>query len=491
MEKIVSPQRLGRILIAAGVIVAAAGGIQKYAPSVFQHSVAAGTGAPAAKASARPETVAMLPDFSGIVAANGPAVVNISITNKGENDVDVAAVPQIDPNDPFYQYFRRFRIPMPQGQIPMRGIGSGFIVSPDGVILTNAHVVDGASTVTVKLTDKREFTAKVIGSDRPSDVAVLKISAENLPIVKLDPADDVKVGEWVVAIGSPFGFENSATSGIVSAKSRTLPGGSYVPFIQTDVAVNPGNSGGPLFNMKGEVVGINSQIYSHTGGYQGLSFAIPIDVALNVKDQLVAHGSVTRGRLGVTIQDVNQALADSFDLQKPAGALVSSVEKGGAAAEAGLEPGDVILRYNDKHIASSSDLPVLVANTAPGTAAKLDVIRKGETRHITVTVGQLKNANVASADMAGQDHGRLGVVVRPLDPDEQKQAGVRGGLMVENVTGPAAAAGIQPGDVILSLNGTPVKSAEQLQQLMKKAGKHVALLVQRDEAKIFVPVDLG
>src|SRR6188768_1943622 len=332
MEKIVSPQRLGRILIAAGVIVAAAGGIQKYAPSVFQHSVAAGTGAPAAKASARPETVAMLPDFSGIVAANGAAVVNISVMNKGENDVDVAAVPQIDPNDPFYQYFRRFRIPMPQGQIPMRGIGSGFIVSPDGVILTNAHVVDGASTVTVKLTDKREFTAKVIGSDRPSDVAVLKISAENLPIVKLDPADDVKVGEWVIAIGSPFGFENSATSGIVSAKSRTLPGGSYVPFIQTDVAVNPGNSGGPLFNMKGEVVGINSQIYSHTGGYQGLSFAIPIDVALNVKDQLVAHGSVTRGRLGVTIQDVNQALADSFGLKKPAGALVSSVEKNGAAA---------------------------------------------------------------------------------------------------------------------------------------------------------------
>jgi len=491
MEKILKLKILVRSLIAVGVIAAGLGGYAAYENAGFSRAAAAGTYAPAMAASTQPGAIAALPDFSGIVARNGPAVVNISVMNKGENDVDVAAVPQIDPNDPFFEFFHQFRIPMPQGQIPMQGIGSGFIVSPDGIILTNAHVVDGASTVTVKLTDKREFTAKVIGSDRPSDVAVLKISAENLPIVKLDPADDVKVGEWVIAIGSPFGFENSATSGIVSAKSRTLPGGSYVPFIQTDVAVNPGNSGGPLFNMKGEVVGINSQIYTHTGGYQGLSFAIPIDVALHVKDQLVAHGSVTRGRLGVTIQDVNQALADSFGLKKPAGALVSSVEKNGAAASAGLEPGDVILRYNDKDIASSSDLPMLVANTEPGTAAKLDVIRKGETRHITVTVDRLKNANVASADMAGQDHGRLGVVVRALDPDEQKQAGVRGGLMVENVTGPAADAGIQPGDVILSLNGTPVKSAEQLQQLVTKAGKHVALLVQRDEAKIFVPVDLG
>lgn len=373
----------------------------------------------------------------------------------------------------------------------MHGIGSGFIVSRDGIILTNAHVVDGASNVTVKLTDKREFTAKVIGIDKPSDVAVLKINAKDLPVVKLDQADDVKVGEGVVAIGSPFGFENSATSGIVSAKSRTLPGDSYVPFIQTDVAVNPGNSGGPLFNTKGEVVGINSQIYTRTGGYQGLSFAIPIDVALHVKDQLVEHGSVTRGRLGVTVQDVNQALADSFGLKKPGGALVSSVEKGGAAAEAGLEPGDVILRYNDKDIASSSDLPMLVANTGPGTAARLDVMRKGETRRIDVTVGRIKSAKVASADVTGQDHGRLGVVVRPLDPDEQKQAGVNGGLIVESAAGPAAGAGIKPGDMILSMNGTPVKSAEQLKQLVTKAGKHVAILVQRDEAKIFVPVDLG
>jgi serine protease Do len=491
VEKNLQTKILVRSLIAAGVIAAGIGGFAKYDPSFFQHAVAAGTMTPAAPASARPEIAAALPDFSGIVAQNGPAVVNISVTSKGEKGADVAAMPQLDPNDPFYQFFRHFQMPMPQGQIPMQGIGSGFIVSPDGVILTNAHVVDSASNVTVKLTDKREFKAKVIGIDKPSDIAVLKITAENLPVVKLDPADDVRVGQWVVAIGSPFGFENSATSGIVSAKSRALPGDSYVPFIQTDVAVNPGNSGGPLFNTKGEVVGINSQIYTRTGGYQGLSFAIPIDVALHVKDQLIEHGSVTRGRLGVTIQDVNQALADSFGLKKPAGALVSSVEKGSAAANAGIKPGDVILRYNEKDIASSSDLPVLVADTAPGTAAKLEVMRKGEPRQITVTVGRVKNAKVASADVAGQDHGRLGVVVRPLDADERQQAGVSGGLIVENATGPAADAGIQPGDVILSLNGTPVKSAEQLKELVTRAGKHVAILVKRDEAKIFVPVDLG
>lgn len=482
---------LVRSLIAAGVIAAGLGGYAKYDPSVFQHAVAASASAPAAMLSVQSATVAALPDFTGIVAQNGPAVVNISVTQKTEPTGYAPDMQGVDPNDPFYQFFRQFRVPMPQGEMPTHGVGSGFIVSTDGIVLTNAHVVDGASNVTVKLTDKREFDAKVIGVDKPSDVAVLKIDAKNLPTVKLDQADDVKVGEWVVAIGSPFGFENSATSGIVSAKSRTLPGDSYVPFIQTDVAVNPGNSGGPLFNMKGEVVGINSQIYTHTGGYQGLSFAIPIDVALHVKDQLVQHGSVTRGRLGVGIQDVNQALADSFGLKKPAGALVSSVEKDGAAAKAGLEPGDVILRYNDKDIMSSSELPVLVADTTPGATARLEVMRKGETKRIDVTVGRLANAKVASADVAGQNHGRLGVAVRALNSDEQQQAGVTGGLVVENATGPAANAGIQPGDMILSLNGTPVKSPEQLKQLVTKAGKHVALLVQRDQAKLFVPVDLG
>ena len=482
---------LVRSLIAAGVIAAGLGGYAKYDPSVFQHAVAASASAPAVTLSAQPATVAALPDFTGIVAQNGPAVVNISVIQKTEPTGFAADMQGVDPSDPFYEFFRQFRVPIPHGQMPLQGVGSGFIVSPDGVILTNAHVVNGATEVTVKLTDKREFKAKVTGVDKPSDVAVLKIDAKNLPTVKLDQADDVRVGEWVLAIGSPYGFENTVTSGIVSAKSRTLPGDSYVPFIQTDVAVNPGNSGGPLFNMKGEVIGINSQIYSRSGGYQGLSFAVPIDVALNVQNQLLKHGSVTRGRLGVAIQDVNQALADSFGLKQPAGALVSSVEKDSAAAKAGLQPGDVILRYNDKDIMSSSQLPVLVANTAPGTTAKLEVMRKGETRRIDVTVGQFENAKVASADVAGQDHGRLGVAVRALSPDEQKQAGVTGGLVVENATGPAANAGIQPGDMILSVNGTPVRSVEQLQSLLSKTGKHVALLVQRDDMKRFVAVDIG
>jgi serine protease Do len=492
MERNMRQKTLVRSLIAAGIITAAAvGGYATIGPTVFHNAVAANAAAPAVAVSAQPTTMVALPDFTGIVAQNGPAVVNISVIQKTEPTGSAPDMQGLDPSDPFYEFFRQFRVPVPHGQMPLQGVGSGFIVSPDGVILTNAHVVNGATEVTVKLTDKREFKAKVTGIDKPSDVAVLKIDAKNLPTVKLDQADDIRVGEWVVAIGSPYGFENTVTAGIVSAKSRTLPGDSYVPFIQTDVAVNPGNSGGPLFNMKGEVIGINSQIYSRSGGYQGLSFAVPIDVALNVQNQLLKHGSVTRGRLGVTIQDVNQALADSFGLKQPAGALVSAVEKGSAAAKAGLQPGDVILRYNDKDIMSSSQLPVLVANTAPGTAARLDVMRKGETRHIDVTVGELKNAKIAAADVAGQDHGRLGVVVRALNPDEQKQAGVTGGLMVENATGPAANAGIQPGDTILSLNGTPVKSVEQLKALVSKAGKHVALLIQRDDMKRFVAIDIG
>lgn len=482
---------LVRSLIAGGFMAAAIGGYVGLNPSAFHSATAASVTTPAVTAGTQVATANSLPDFTGIVAQNGPAVVNVSVAGKAENTGVVQEMPKLDPSDPFYQFFRRFGMPMPRGRVPMQGVGSGFIISPDGDILTNAHVVADASNVTVKLTDKREFKAKVIGIDKPSDVAVLRIDAKNLPTVRVGKADDIKVGEWVVAIGSPYGFENTVTSGIVSAKSRALPGDTYVPFLQTDVAVNPGNSGGPLFNMKGEVIGINSQIYTHSGGYQGLSFAIPIDVALGVENQLLQHGSVTRGRLGVTIQDVNHALADSFGLKKPAGALVSAVENDSPAAKAGVMPGDVIIRYNDKDITSSSELPVLVAGTAPGTTARLDVVRKGETRRIAVTVGELKNAKVASMDVSGQDQGRLGVVVRPLDPDEQKQAGVSGGLIVENSTGPAANAGIQPGDMILSLNGTPVKSARQLKELLSNAGKHIALLVQREDAKIFIAVELG
>jgi len=478
-------------LIAVSVLAAGIGGYEKLYSFAISHAVAANAPAPAVTASTPASTLAALPDFSGIVTQYGPAVVNISVTSKAEQDLGTRATPKLDQNDPFYWFFRQFNVPMPQGEIPTQGEGSGFIVSPNGIVLTNAHVVENASKIAVKLTDKREFKAKVIGIDKPTDVAVLKIDANDLPTVNLDPADDVKVGQWVVAIGSPFGFENSVTAGIVSAKSRSLGDGSYVPFIQTDVAVNPGNSGGPLLNTNGQVVGINSQIYTRSGGYQGLSFAIPINVVLRVKDQLLQHGSVTRGRLGVTIQDVNQALADSFGLKKPAGALVSSIEKGSAAAKAGLEPGDVILRYNGKDITSSTQLPVLVADTAPGTVAKLEIMRKGETRNLDVTVGASKGTKVALANVSGSDHSRLGVVVRPLSPDEKKQADVAGGVVVEDATGPAAAAGVQPGDLILALNGTPVESPVQLKQLVAKTGKHVALLVQRNDGKLYIPVDLG
>src|SRR5690606_29981909 len=293
-----------------------------------------------------PAAPVAMSDFSQIVQRYGPAVVNISVS--GMKKVADAEVPGLDPNDPFYEFFKRFQGPNGGGprEMAVRGEGSGFIVDPNGVILTNAHVVRDAKDVTVKLTDRREFRAKVLGSDPKTDVAVLKIDAKNLPVVPLGSARDLKVGEWVLAIGSPFGFENSVTAGVVSAKGRSLPDDGFVPFIQTDVAVNPGNSGGPLFNTRGEVVGINSQIFSRTGGYQGLSFAIPIDVAPRVRDQIAATGKVSHARLGVSIQEVNQTLADSFKLDKPEGALVANVEKGGPADKAGLQPGDVIRKVN-------------------------------------------------------------------------------------------------------------------------------------------------
>ena len=373
----------------------------------------------------------------------------------------------------------------------MRSEGSGFIVRGDGLILTNAHVVDGAREVMVKLTDRREFKAKVLGADKQSDVAVIKINAANLPVVQFGDPDSIRVGEPVLAIGSPYGFENSATAGIVSATSRSLPDDTYVPFIQTDAAVNPGNSGGPLFNLKGQVIGINSQIYSRTGGYQGLSFAIPINVAMQVSEQLVHSGKVTRGRLGVGIQEVNQALADSFGLKKLQGALVSSVDPDGPAARAGLQAGDVIVRMQGQDINRSADLPAQVAALKPGTVTTLDVIRNGAPKTLAVTIGEMTETTLAKNTTPERQQGRLGVAVRPLAKDEQRQAGVAGGLLVEAASGAAAKAGIQPGDVIVSLNGTPVSKPEQLQQLVQKAGKHVALLVQRDAARIFVPVELG
>jgi serine protease Do len=451
----------------------------------------AGT-APTAVPLAAPAVQTALPDFQSIVSRAGPAVVNISIEGTVKTSARVGG-PQLDPNDPLSEFFRRFgpRIPLPKGgEQVVRGQGSGFIVSPDGLILTNAHVVAEGSEVTVKLTDKREFKAKVLGLDKPTDIAVLKIEAKNLPTLPLGNPDSAQVGEWVLAIGSPFGFENSVTAGIISAKSRSLPDEGYVPYLQTDVAINPGNSGGPLLNLKGEVVGINSQIYSRSGGYQGLSFAIPINVAAKVENDILAHGKVTRGRIGIAIQDVNQALAESFGLPKTEGALVSSVEKGSPGEKAGLKPGDVILGLNGSPIHSSAELPPRVAEVKPGATAKLEVWRKGATKELSVTVGEMQPEKVAASDDGGAAGGKLGLAVRPLSPEEQRQAETQG-LLVLDTAGAAAKAGIQPGDVILAFNGTPVKSVDELRALVSKADKHVALLIQREDAKIFVPVNLG
>ena len=417
------------------------------------------------------------PDFSQLAARAGPAVVNISVTTEA-----AAQAAPFDPHDPMFQFFRHFGVPAPR-QAPMHGVGSGFIVSPGGYILTNAHVVDGAQQVQVKLTDRREFTAKVVGTDRTTDVALLKIAASGLPTVHIGDSKDVRVGQWVVAMGSPFGFENSVTAGIVSAKSRSLPGDGYVPFIQTDVAVNPGNSGGPLFDMQGDVVGINSQIYSQSGGYMGLSFAIPIDVAMHVKDELQKFGKVTRGRIGVAIQDVNQSLAQSFGLPRPEGALVSSVEEGGPAARAGIEAGDVILAWNGSAVDESAALPGLVADTAPGKHAQVKLWRDGAERTLGVTVGRMPAEKTASAAASNPDanSGKLGLTVQAGDA----------GLVVADASGPAAKAGVQEGDVILAVNDRPVKSTIELRRLVEKAGKHVALLIERNDAKMFVPVDLG
>jgi len=430
-----------------------------------------------------------LPDFSGLVDAYGRAVVNVTAVGR----LAAGRVPGFEPGDPMEEFFKRFGFGTPpRAHPPVRGEGSGFVVSPDGYIMTNAHVVDNATDVTVRFTDRREYSAKVIGIDERTDVAVLKIDAEGLQHVRLGDPQGLKVGEWVVAIGSPFGFENSVTAGIVSAKSRSLPGDAYTPFIQTDVAVNPGNSGGPLFNLKGEVVGINSQIYSRTGGYQGVSFAIPIDVAISVRDQLIEHGRVQRGRIGVTIQDVNQALADSFGLDRPRGALVSSVERGAPADDAGIKAGDVILEVDGRGVEDSGDLPPMIAEVKPGTKANLTVWRDRARKDLSVRVGELEDERMASAEeAAGSEGGKLGLAVRPLSPAEQQQAQTEGRLLVEEVAGPAALAGVQPGDVILAVNGRQVDSVKALREAVDTSGGTVALLIQRGEAQIYLPVRMG
>jgi serine protease Do len=469
-------KRIVTVLALAGVI---GGGYQLVASET--HDVQLVEPARAAAQTTATNPVA-LPDFASIVAQYGNAVVNVSVVGK------VSAASDDDDDSGLPPFFRRFAPVPPQ---PRQGVGSGFIVSADGVVLTNAHVVDGAQEVTVRLTDRREFTAKVVGVDKQTDVAVLRIDARDLPTVKLGDARNARVGDWVLAIGSPYGLANTVTAGIVSAKSRALPNETYVPFLQTDVAVNPGNSGGPLFNAAGEVIGINSQIFSRTGGYQGLSFAIPIEVANQVKDQILAHGKVTRGFLGVTVQDVNQGLADSFGMKRPEGALVSDVTAGSPAQKAGLQAGDVIVQVGNEPVTTSTELPAQIARMQPGSHATLKVLRKGDVRSIDVTLAAVPTDRVALGKTESAAGGKLGLDVRPLSQAERVQVGLNGGLVVEDVDGAAARAGIQQGDVIVSVNGTPVKSVEQLRDIVAKAGKHVALLVQRDEARIFIPVPLG
>jgi serine protease Do len=435
-----------------------------------------------------------LPDFTRLVERYGPSVVNVSVTAENDTAARQAPIPGIPENSPFGEFFRRFGPQtQPQAEPPVRhGQGSGFIVSSDGLILTNAHVVGGADEITVKLVDRREFDAKLVGIDKQTDVAVLRIDAQNLPAVKIGEANDLKVGEWVVAIGSPFGFENTVTSGIVSGKSRSLPDGTYVPFIQTDVAVNPGNSGGPLFNMKGEVVGINSQIFSRTGGYMGLSFAIPIDVAMNVKDQLVATGTVTRGRIGVQIQEVDQSLAQSFGLPNSKGALVSKVEPNGPADKAGIRTGDVILKVDGEPITQMTILPSVIAAKKPGSNVTIGVWRGGKEQEIDIVVGSFKDDTVAQATPETKaEAGKLGLAVRELTPEEEQMLNGEQGLFVERAEGPAAAAGLRRGDVILAVGSTPVTSVEQLLELSKETGKTVALLVQRDNQRTYVPLQTG
>lgn len=444
-----------------------------------------------------------LPDFTELAEKQGPAVVNISITQnmRAENVVPFPGMPG---DEQMQEFFRRFGIPLP-GQIPgqngapvpeykSQSLGSGFIISSDGYILTNAHVVAEADEVIVKLSDKREFKAKIVGTDKRTDVALVKIDATGLPKVTTGDPNKLKVGEWVAAIGSPFGLENTMTAGIVSAKGRALPQENFVPFIQTDVAINPGNSGGPLFNLAGEVVGINSQIYSRSGGSMGLSFSIPIDVALDVSNQLKAHGKVNRGWLGIVIQELSKELAESFGMKNTNGALVAGVEKNSPADKGGLEAGDVIVKFDGKAIVASTDLPRAVAAVKPGKIAVVEVLRKGSQKTLNVTVGEMptEGAEVAQANKpsAKAEPDRIGLVLKEATPQQRKKLNGKNGLIVIEAQGAVAQAGVRRGDVILGLNNTEVQSLEQFSKQLASfgPGKSVALLVLRGENTLYVPV---
>lgn len=445
-----------------------------------------------------------LPDFTELVEKYGSAVVNISSTQTARQNRLLPQLP-FDEDDPMFDFFRRFVPRHPGGPLPPReyenkSLGSGFIISADGYLLTNAHVVDGADEITVRLTDKREFRGRIIGADTRSDVALLKIDATGLPVARLGDPNSLRVGEWVVAIGSPFGFDNSVTAGIVSAKGRSLPQENYVPFIQTDVAINPGNSGGPLFNMKGEVVGMNSQIYSRSGGYQGIAFAIPIDVAMEIQGQLRANGKVNRGRIGVVIQEVTRDLADSFGLPKATGAIVSSVESGSPAEKAGIQTGDVILKFDGKAVGASSDLPRLVGTTRPGTRVALQVWRKGSSREVSITVGEMpveeraQGGGAKKAKPFEKAANRLGLVVSEIPETQKKTLKISGGLLIEDIKGSAARADLRPGDVILAMINkgitTDVVSVDQFNKLLAQFSKDasVTLLIRRGDMQTFITI---
>ena len=448
-----------------------------------------------------------LPDFTELVEKQGPAVVNISTTQVVRGFGRGVQPFPFDEDDPTSDFFRRFfpRQPGMPGapgvprEFESRSLGSGFIISADGFILTNAHLVESADEIFVRLTDKREFKAKVIGSDKRTDVALIKIVATNLPTVRLGDPGILRVGEWVVAIGSPFGFDNSVTAGIISAKGRSLPQENFVPFLQTDVAINPGNSGGPLFNMKGEVVGINSQIYSRSGGFMGISFAIPIDVAMDIQNQLRVSGRIRRGRIGVVIQEVTKELAESFGLSKPQGAVVNAVERGGPADKAGVEPGDVILKFDGKPVVNSGDLPRIVGSSKPGASAPMQVWRKGSVRDLTVVVGETpeekamarNGKNPRSTEQAAN---RLGLVVSELSPERQRELRISGGLLVEDVRGNVVRADLQPGDIILALiargESSEIRSVDQFNKLLAQFDKAstITLLVKRGELQTFITI---
>lgn len=430
------------------------------------------------------------PNYRGIVQQYGPAVVGINV--EGSRKVGNEFGGGGDQMERFFRNFPGWR----GGQMPdqpFRGQGSGFIVSNDGLILTNAHVVRDAKDVTVRLADRREYSAKVLGTDSATDIAVLRIEAKGLPTVRLGDPKSLQVGDYVLAIGAPYGLEQTATSGIVSAKGRSLPGDAFVPFIQTDAAVNPGNSGGPLFDASGNVVGINAQIYSRTGGFQGVSFAIPIDVAMKVRDQIVATGKATHARLGVTVQDLNSMLAESFGLKRPDGAVVSSVDPKSPAATAGLKAGDVILQIDGETMTHAGAVSSRIGLGSPGDKVKLKVWRDQAERDIQVTLGASKSDkdSIAESGSGPAEQGRLGLALRPLSKDEQRQAKLDGGLLVQGAQGAAARAGLSQGDVVMAINGKPVNSIDDIRRVLDAKPRSVALLIWRDGDRLFVPVPLA